>query len=229
MTEDKSKYDPKPGENQGTGDQNDQDYKKLYKEAQTELSKSEKSYIGLQQTLQTKSDELKALNDQFTELQKQFSGTTTQLTALKTEKETIAATLEEKEISLDAATTEARRSKMILKEFPDLAAFEAKGLLPATGPDDAEDKLKELFGSFRDTMKTLTGKQADEITSGGAPRTEPDSSAASTAAPAGANAAKAHLDKATAFALAGDTKGYDAEFSLYQAEKYKGKPVENTN
>lgn len=226
--EDKSKYENKSGGKTSEEDsQNETDYKELYEEAKKELKQKDSSYTGLQGTVQKKDDALKALNEQHAELQKIFDVNKAALDTLTAEKEALSMTLDEKEIALDAVSTEAKRARMIMKEFPELAIFESKGLLPPTGPDDADDKVKELFSSFRDTMKTLSGKTAEEIISGGLPHKEVTSSSDETQTPPGGDLAKAHLDKATMFALKGMTKEYDLEMDLYNKEKYKGKPIEN--
>lgn len=229
---DKSKYGSQSdGNTSESGNQNDtEDYKALYEQALKDLEKKDKDYTGLQRTVQTKDDALKEAQQKLSELTTNFGNTQKQLETLTTEKETLAGTLDEKEIALATSQTAATRAKLIMKEFPELAIFEAKELLPQTGPDDDETKLKELFGNFKTTMESLTGAQAkkkvDDLMSGASPK-QPDSSAAGMS-PNGSNPANVHLDLATAASLKGDVTTYDKEYALYQQEKYKGQPIENT-
>jgi len=229
MTE-QSKYDDKSkGQtSEADGQNGTTDYKAKYEEAQDLLTKKEKEYTGLQGTVQKKDDALKEAQTKLSELTGSHAKVQSDLEKLMTEKETLSGTLTEKEIALASSQTEAARAKLIMKEFPELAIFESKGLLPQTGPDDDETKLKELFGNFKTTMDALTGsasKQTKEnILAGGSPK-QPDTSGAG---PSGStDPAAAHLALAQAAALAGDMKTYDKEFSLFQEAKYKNKPLEN--
>ena len=225
-----SKYDDKSkGQTSEAGDQNGTiDYKAKYEELQAELTKKEKDYTGLQGTVQKKDDALKEAQGKLAELTGSSAKFQSDLEKLMTEKETLSTTLTEKEIALASSQTEAARAKLIMKEYPELAIFESKGLLPQTGPDDTEDKLKEMFGNFKTTMDTLTGtaskKTKEELLAGGSPK-QPDTSGA--ALPGSTDPAASHLALAQAAALAGDMKTYDKEFSLFQEAKYKNKPLEN--
>jgi hypothetical protein len=231
MTE-QSKYDDKSKGNtsEADGQNGTIDYKAKYEEVQAELGKKEKEYTGLQGTVQKKDDALKEAQGKLAELTGASAKFQSDLEKLMTEKETLSTTLTEKEIALVSSQTEAARAKLIMKEFPELAIFESKGLLPQTGPDDDEAKLKELFGNFKTTMDTLTGtasKQTkDNILAGGSPKQPDTTSGAELSGSTGP--AAAHLALAQAAALAGDMRTYDKEFSLFQEAKYKNKPLENS-
>ena len=205
------------------------DYKEKYESLQAEYTKKVNEYTGLQKTVQNKDDALKEFKTKLADLTGTHAQAQSDLAKLMTEKETLATSLDEKDIALTSAQTEAARAKLIMKEFPELAIFESKGLLPQTGPDDTEDKLKEMFGNFKTTMDTLTGtaskKTKEELLAGGSPK-QPDTSGA--ALPGSTDPAASHLALAQAAALAGDMKTYDKEFSLFQEAKYRGKPVENS-
>ena len=228
---DQSKYDDKSKGNtsEADGQNGTTDYKEKYEALQAELGKKEKEYTGLQGTVQKKDDALKEAQGKLAELTGSSAKFQSDLEKLMTEKETLSTTLTEKEIALASSQTEAARAKLIMKEYPELAIFESRGLLPQTGPDDDEAKLKELFGNFKTTMDALTGiaskKTKEDLLSGGTPK-QPDTSGAG---PSGStDPAAAHLALAQAAALAGDLKTYDKEFSLFQEAKYKNKPLENS-
>ena len=91
-------------------------------------------------------------DSQMTTLTKQVTDLNTQLEALKGEKSIIE--------------TDYTRSKLIMKEFPELAKWEASGLLPK-GKDEAE--TKELLTKFRDTLGTQLGVDLKNLMAGATP------------------------------------------------------------
>jgi len=228
------KYGTKSGGNYDTsetGDQNETDYKSLYEELKSTYDKDilakNKSYEGLQGSLQKKDDALKAAEDQVKELTKQFGGTKADLDKIMAEKETLTTTLSEKEAALTSAKTIADRASIIMKDYPGLAAFEAKGLLPQSSPGTEPEKVKEMFKNFQDTLSAITGKAAtqtaEEILTGTFPKTQPDST---DTADKGTNVIATRLKEMQTAALQGDTKAYDLASQAYLDAKYAGKPVE---
>lgn len=227
---DKSKYDSQSGGNTSEdGDQNgNTDYKQKYEEVQSLLEKKEKEYVGLQGTVQKKDDLLKEAQAKFAELTGTHSQVQSDLAKLAADKETLSSTLGEKEKALVTYKTQAERAKIIMGEYPELAIFEAKGLLPQTGPDDDESKMKALFGNFKTTMDALRGETASKTKAdllAGAGAKQPGDTGLG---PSGStDPAAQHLAEYTKQSLVGNTKLADAAFALYQEAKYKGKPVDN--
>ena len=132
----------------------------------------EAAYKGLQRNydkLQKQFTELQGKYDQLTE---ESEGTKQSHKLLGTEKESIMAqnvaltkqiaSLQDSETS---RTLERDRYSLVLTDFPDLAAFEAKGLLP-TGNN--VDELREKFTKFREALgKTGDDKVKDALKGAG--------------------------------------------------------------
>jgi hypothetical protein len=222
MTE--AKYDPNTGkliagkEGQEAGDKTD--YKALY---ETEHAKVEelsdvtkhKAYTQLQKDLQKKDELLVATKTQLEELTKQFDPLKSNYDSLTTEHKTLKETLEELELAKDELSVKASRASIIMSKYPELAAFEAEGLLPETGTDDDPAKIGEIFGKFAAKITgiqqiTAEGTKKD-VLSGGLPK----------GAGGGGNedvkgvSAAAELKAANDAVLAGKMKEYNEHYTKY--------------
>jgi len=75
----------------------------------------------------------------------------------------------EAQVNISNATIE--RQKLIMSEYQDLAAFEAKGLLPQA---QTPDEMRSVFDSFRETLGVQVESATDEKVKGiGVGKTEP--------------------------------------------------------
>jgi hypothetical protein len=139
------------------------DWEASYKGLQTSYNKyKETSDRTIAETtrklaeLQTQFEETKlnagSKDGQMTTLTKQVTDLTTQLEALKGEKATKEGDL--------------ARAKLIMSEFPELAKWEAKGLI-AKGKDDEESKA--ILTQFRETMAGQLGIDLKNLMSGATP------------------------------------------------------------
>jgi hypothetical protein len=101
-------------------------------------------------------------------------------------------------------------------KFPQLAAFEAEGLLPETGTEDDPAKMEEIFGKFAGKLTSIqqqAGKSAkEEFASGGVGKAA--GSGGGDADVKGASAAAA-LKAANDAVLKGDAKGYKENYDKY--------------
>ena len=128
-----------------TSDQTIADLQRQLAEAQTDLETSKQG--------KTSSDsQVETLNSEKTDL-------LAQIETLQSEKATLEGNLD--------------RSKLVMSDFPELAAFEAQGLLPS---GNGEDDLKAKFTSFRETMQSQVGTQVKSTLKG----TQPAGSGRST-------------------------------------------------
>jgi vacuolar-type H+-ATPase subunit I/STV1 len=181
-------------------------------ELQTKLTEANERYIGLQQTLQKAKDEGKILSESLTSTQ-------TELQALKLEKETLQGKVtetetlfSEKDMKIDELTRKTHRSDLIFKDYPELAPFEAEGLLPEV-EDDA--KLPEVFGKFKEKLGTLQAKAKTEHVAGGTPP-PPDGKPKNEP---GSDNLKILLDEVNKAALSGKPKEYKEAYGKYMAAK----------
>lgn len=138
-------------------------------------------YKGLQtafQKMQNEKDaEIGALKTKLTDAQAEIEGFKAggktkddQLTVLQTEIEKKNEAISSLEADKKAADTALQRSKIVMKDFPELASFEAQGLLPTN--DDSE-KLAEQLKLFSETLtgqvKTNVTQQVKEKIAGASP------------------------------------------------------------
>jgi regulator of replication initiation timing len=181
-------------------------------ELQSKLTEANERYIGLQRTLQETKDAQKALSDSLTSTQ-------TELQALKLEKDNLQvkvteteALFSEKDMKIDELTRKTHRSDLIFKDYPELAPFEAEGLLPEV-EDDV--KLPEVFGKFREKLGTLQAKAKTDHVVGGTP---PPPDAKPKSEP-GSDNIKILLDEVNKAALTGNAKSYKEAYGKYMAAK----------
>jgi len=137
-----------------------EDYKALYETAVAKLSTTESEwkakYAGLQRTLQTEQDNLKAKVTEYTTLKSQFDG-------LQAEKETVAKTLSEKEGLVGTLEADIKRKSLIMEKFPHLSTFESQGLLPQKPLEELEGAL----GLFSASLEKISGEARKQHAEGG--------------------------------------------------------------
>ena len=136
-----------------------EDYEKRFKGLQKLFDTQRKELETLQLEHSTSVEGREALLQQQKQAQAQLDATKAQLSALTTEKETLLAQVKIHE-------TQALRSKLILADFTDLAAFEARGLLP---PADTEEEMKSKFTAFREALGTTVSQTIKEKLQGASP------------------------------------------------------------
>jgi len=200
---------PTPGSSSETTD-----YKTLYDTLKADIDAGKKyishaRYAALQATLQKTVDEKTNFERDLTttvakvaELENLRDGLSTQLTGLTGEKTTL---IQEKEKL--ASTLE--RHKLLMASYPELAQFEAQGLIPL-----AEDgKNEEIFKKFQEQLVNVGAKIKSEYGKGGGAPPPPT---------AGSNSAqldaKALLAQATEKALLGKTSEYNSLMDQYYAK-----------
>jgi hypothetical protein len=189
------------------------DYKSMYQSLKAKVDEGKEyishvRYAALQATMQTTADQKKQFELEATtakqkiaELENLRDALTTQLNEAQTTKDTVA---KEKE----TLTRKLSRHQILMTSYPELAIFEAKGLIP----ESPDGKDEEIFKVFSEQINSVAVRAKGEFGKGGAPTPPP---------PAGQNTPKqegnALLAQATAKALAGDREGYDALIDQYHA------------
>lgn len=188
------------------------DYSALYAKAQAEKAALEenwnKRYSGVQSLLSKEQEAHKGTKEALSSLTEKATGLEAVVSTTKTEFEKVRADLEAKAKEASDLAVFKARATLIMGKFPDLAPFEAKGLIPAA----PEDKLEELFANFRGSLEE-TGKRAKQEFQSGQ-TTPPGSNTANNNIISDADK---HRLAANAAALKGDRETYDKEFSAYLA------------
>lgn len=136
-----------------------EDYEKRFKGLQKLFEKQQKELTELQAEHSSTIEGREELLQQQKQAQALLDATKTQISALTTEKEALAAQVKIHE-------TQALRSKLILSDFTDLAAFEARGLLP---PANTEEEMKSKFSAFREALGTTVSQTVKEKLQGASP------------------------------------------------------------
>ena len=95
---------------------------------------------------------VKSKDTQMSVLQQQIVNLTKQVETLSSEKETVQA--------------QASRGKLVMTEFPELAPWEAQGLLPQA---PTEEELRGALSKFRDTLSGQVGAGVKRTMSGATP------------------------------------------------------------
>ena len=163
--------------------------------------------------------------ERFTGMQTKYQETQTALTDLQNksmEWQTNLSTLEEKvkeketkeeETAVLVETLERRqkRAQLIFSEFPELAPFEADGLLP----EAEEDKLRETFSAFSTKLGSVKENAAKEFGKGGSGPTPPKKEEQKL------ETAQTHLKMANQALSKGEFDTYNTEYELYLAALQK--------
>lgn len=139
--------------------QQDEDWEKRFKGLQKLFDKQQKSLTDLQSEHATTIEGQEALKQAQKQAQTLLDSTKAELEALKTEKTSLST-------QLSTEQAKAKRATLILAEFPDLAAFEAAGLLPAAAD---ETEMRDKFTKFRDVYSGTVSKTVQEKLKGSSP------------------------------------------------------------
>lgn len=135
------------------------------------------SYVGLQQANQRMKDGLETQVSDLTskletanaEIETLKSGGTSkdsQLTVLQTQVAKLTEQLETLQNEKKSTETELSRSKLVMADFPELAPWEAQGLLPQGG---TEEETREALKKFRETLTGQVGAGVRQTMSGATP------------------------------------------------------------
>lgn len=155
-------------------------------------------FSGLQTKYQTTQEALDELNTKSQKWQSDLS----QLGELVKTKDTERESLD---VELETLRRSQKRTKLILSDFPELAPFEADGLLP----EAEEEKLPEVFSAFATKLNGLKDKTTKEFVKGGTSG-EPSSKEEKKAV-----TPQAILKEANAALAGGDSKTYNEKYDLY--------------
>lgn len=173
------------------------DWEKKYKGLQTAFNKlnTEKQKLteDLNNALAAQEEvglKIKGFEKQIADLQASLDGEKKNTESAKTEATT--------------RSVEAIRARLILKEFPELAQFEASGLLPAA---TTEEEMRTKFNEYKTTLNSIVGKSVVDKLKGAS---LPTSSASQ-------NTRDADTVYAELMRVAG-VRGKEAEFRKLQAE-----------
>jgi len=170
---------PDEGNTGGTGDQ-----LSTQKTDGTQTKDWAAAYKGLQSAynkLQTKMDKLQeqydAASSQSEEHLQGKSAAEKQLKTLGEEMETLKQQISTLDGEKTAAEAKIERSRLIMSEFPELAEFEAKGLIPNADTPEAQRTIFEQF------KETLGGRIDTTVQSKMAGASPPGTSTTSTSSP----------------------------------------------
>lgn len=129
-----------------------------------------RSYKGLQSHVNKLNDTVASLTSERDGVVSEYETAKASISDFETAKAELAGQvdglgtqLSDANASLVEMTAKVERQSLIMSEFPDLASFEAKGLLPTS--DDPE-VLRETLTSFRDAIGDRVLKGVDETLEG---------------------------------------------------------------
>lgn len=195
----------------GNGDQTD--WKAKYEQLNGQIAAGQyvtkDSYVTLQRNLETAVNEKKAavgdlgnaqakialLTDDTEKLQKNLNDE-------KTAKQEVEADNQAKRVKLE-------RHKVIFKDYPHLAGFEADELIP---DPKGEQKLDDVLKAFSDRVTSLSGKAVDDFKKTSTPPVPPRDGEAPKGKDALLNEAKSLLGQ-------GKTAEYNLKMDEYHAAK----------
>lgn len=133
----------------------------------------EDRFKGLQRTFDRRQKEYTKLQEQYDAILEQVETAKQDDRAKQTELEILQKAMEESKTKLDKLTGEltaqearSKRATLIMSQFPDLAKFEASGLLPAA---ETEEDLIEKLGNFREALKTTVETNVQQKIVGASP------------------------------------------------------------
>ena len=193
----------------GSGNSDSTDYKVLYDttiaaKAQAD-AEWQKRFGGLQATYQKEQEAKTNAMTELTTVRSMLESNTKTLETLNTEKTTLTTQVTEKDQALSKAQAELQRKTLIMKDYPQLIAFEANGLLP----DAPLEELPTKLNLFRDSLGTIENAAKQQHNAGGTP---PDP--ASKQQGAERTAAAALKDAQTA-SIKGDVGTYQTFYKEY--------------
>jgi chromosome segregation ATPase len=155
-------------------------------------------FVGLQQTFQTAQQTL-------TELQSKVTGYETKISKLEETLGTKGTELGAKDVELGTLRRDQARAKLIFSKFPELASFEADGLLPQA----EESEMEAIFTAFSSKLGAVKNDAAAAFAGGGTGPTPPKREEAK------AQTAKTHLGLANDALAKGDFTTYNQEYDKY--------------
>ena len=174
--------------------------------AEAEVERWKKGYGGLQTILGNKDQELTALTGKLTEKEGALLSLQQTHTQFQTDHKTLAEKAEEMELGLTTTKSQLQRAKVIMKQFPQLAEWEADGQLPETPADAKEDDVVKLFQSFSDKLALVS--KANNLGAGGGPPPPAGGGGLTSTADDELKAAKECMKKH-------DMAGYNAHYAKY--------------
>ena len=165
-------------------------------------------YVGLQNKLQKEQEAKEKLQEDLGLLKNQVLELSTEKDGLSASVTEFETTVTGKDEQISKLEKDKKRASLIFAEFPELAAFEADGLLP-----DAEDEtiLTEKFTAFSKKLNLMEEAGAKKFAAGGGSITP-----GKKTEPASGNA-DAFLKLANDAALSGNTQAYNENFEKYLA------------
>jgi hypothetical protein len=206
-----------PAENQGGGTQDQNDWKAKYENLNGQIASgqyvSKDSYVSLQQKLEAAVNERKSLQSNFdnaTATKAVLEDNLNRLQGKVTELETTVST---KEQELGKLNGRLERHNVIFKDFPQLAPFEADGLIP--DPREGQ-KLEDVLNAFNARLGSLQEAAKTNFKAGGTsepPRAGDESNKSSNA----------FFQEALAYQKQGKTIEYNLAMDKYYAAKQAGK------
>lgn len=122
--------------------QQDEDYEARFKGLQRSFDKRQKDYLNLQEKHDALQEEAETSKQSDREKQ-------AKLDALQKEADEAKAELDKTAGELATQEAKVNRANMIMSQFPELAPFEAEGLLPETG---TEEEMTEKFTAFSEAL-----------------------------------------------------------------------------
>lgn len=196
---------PAPLQSQ-SNQQQEPNLQKQLEEAKKEAQRWKDGYAGLQKKydpLQTQHTEVKT---KLADLEALQAETNKQFDALKGTHQEVTQNVSTLEIDLLSARSKLARANLIMGKFPELATFEAEGLLPETAADADEDTIAKVFEAFTAKLKAMSETNKRNFSAGGTHPPPPDNKALS---------AVEELKLANTASAAGDSKGFDEHYSKY--------------
>ena len=195
-----------------------EDYKRKYEVLQTQVTEGKlvdpaifveakikagdlfpkERFVGLQQTYQSTQQTLSELQGKVSTFEKQVTTLEKDLTTKSTEND-------EKDVELETLRRGQTRAKLIFSKFPELAGFEADGLLP----EAEETELETIFSAFSSKLGTVEKNAAAKFSAGGTPPTPPRKEQSAT------QTAKTHLALANEALAKSDFTTYNLEYDKY--------------
>jgi len=165
-------------------------------------------YTGLQQTFQAEQESHKKTKETLTNLTSSDMDLKQKFSNLENEKSTLQSKLDEDTATIETLTRDKKRATVIMEKFPELASFEAKGLLPEGG----EDELETLFSAFSDQLGAIRTKAEQDFGTGGG-KTTPSSKDGQQ--PPSSSGSKTYLSLANSELAKGNVEGYNDNYDKY--------------
>jgi hypothetical protein len=172
-----------------------------------EAERWQNGYKGLQTTIAKKDVLIDDLTKQKDAEHSTLEALQATHTALQTEHEKAKNTLGELELGKNTSDVGLKRAKIIMKEFPQLAEWQADGQLPETPADAKDEDIRNLFKSFSD--KLAAAAKINNKSAGGSPPPPAGGDGGNT------GSAAEELRLANAAMFAGNTKEYNEHFAKY--------------